>query len=94
MQAKNEQSESKRKRRRGSFAAEIAEAANVSVRKAKRCIKICKDAPELVPFIESGALTSRDAVKILGCARLVPDIIPALVNGSVDLDWFIQELRN
>jgi hypothetical protein len=87
------QGESKRKRRRGSLAAELARDAQVTLHLAKQCIKICKHAPELLPFIESGTLKCREAVKILACARLAPEILPALANGSLDLDWFLRELR-
>ena len=81
------------KRRRGSFAAEIARDAQVSLHLVKQCIKIHKHAPELSPFLQSGALKCRDAVKILACARFAPEILPALANGNLNLDWFIQELR-
>ena len=89
--------ESKRKRRRGSYAEELANETGISVYKAKQCIKVVdkvhKLAPELGSFIASGVLKFRDAIPLLEALKEAPELIPLVASGKYPLDKCLQELK-
>jgi hypothetical protein len=90
MQTTNSESESKRKRRRGDLAAEIARDAKCSYYKAKQVNKIVKHAPELGPLIIRGELKIREAIKLLDIA---PETIPLIASGKLNLADCLQAIR-
>jgi hypothetical protein len=87
MQTTNSDGETKRKRRRGSYAEELANKIGVSVYKAKQCIKVVdkvrKLAPELGHFIKSGELKIPEALQLLDVLELGPELTPLVVSNPV-----------
>ena len=80
MQAYNENG--KRKRRRGSLAAELARDAQVSLHKAKQTIKVMKEAPELIPLVANGDVSLSECVELI---KNAPQLIPHVISGKLNL---------
>jgi hypothetical protein len=95
MQTTKSKTESKCKRRRGSYAEELAQEVRTSVYKAKLCIKVedkvRKMAPELGLFIKSGTLKFRQALQLLEVLELAPELTPLVVSNPAKCLQDIQQ---
>jgi hypothetical protein len=82
-----------KRRRRGLLADEIAKTAKVTRYKAKRCIEIMKDAPELMDFVTNGDLKLKQAIEIM---KHWPELVSYVVSGKLrgaQCDRVIRQLR-